>query len=155
MKPGKDSYYNGSSYRPISLTSVLGKCMERIIHARLYAYAEHHKILDTEQDGFRKYRGTTQSLLRFTQTVLTGFSENKATSATFIDMEKAFDSVWRDGLLVKLYERGVNGTLWEWIANFLHDRSATCIIKGKPGESFQPELGLKEVYYHLSYSIFF
>ena len=93
MKPGKDSYYNGSSYRPISLTSVLGKCMERIIHARLYAYAEHHKILDTEQDGFRKYRGTTQSLLRFTQTVLTGFSENKATLATFIDMEKAFDSV--------------------------------------------------------------
>ena len=144
MKPGKDSYYNGSSYRPISLTSVLGKCMERIIHARLYAYAEHHKILDTEQDGFRKYRGTTQSLLRFTQTVLTGFSENKATLATFIDMEKAFDSVWRDGLLVKLYERGVNGTLWEWIANFLHDRSATCIIKGKPGESFQTELGLPQ-----------
>ena len=112
MKPGKDSYYNGSSYRPISLTSVLGKCMERIIHARLYAYAEHHKILDIEQDGFRKYRGTTQSLLRFTQTVSTGFSENKATLAIFIDMEKAFDSVWKDGLLVKLYERGVNGTLW-------------------------------------------
>ena len=61
MKPGKDAYYNGSSYRPISLTSVLGKCMERIIHARLYAYAEHHKILETEQDGFGKYRGTIQS----------------------------------------------------------------------------------------------
>ena len=45
-KPGKDSYYTGSSYRPISLTSVLKKCMERIIHARLYAFAEHHKILD-------------------------------------------------------------------------------------------------------------
>ena len=50
-KPGKDSYYTGSSYRPISLTSVLGKCMERIIHARLYAFAEHHKILDSEQDA--------------------------------------------------------------------------------------------------------
>ena len=45
-KPGKDSYYTGSSYRPISLTSVLRKCMERIIHARLYAFAEHHKILN-------------------------------------------------------------------------------------------------------------
>lgn len=86
MKPGKDSYYTGSSYRPISLTSILGKCMERIIHARLYAYAEHRKILDAEQDGFRKYRGTHRSLLGFTQNVLTGFSDNKATLATFIDM---------------------------------------------------------------------
>ena len=38
-----------------------------------------------------------------------GFSENKATLATFIDIEKGFDSVWRDGRLVKLYERGING----------------------------------------------
>ena len=87
-KPGKDSYYTASSYCPISLTSVLGKCMERIIHARLYAFAEHHKILDSEQDGFRKFRGTTHSLLRFSQSVLSGFSKQKATLATFIDMKK-------------------------------------------------------------------
>ena len=34
------------------------------------------------------------------------------------------------------YLKRKNGTLWEWIANFLHHISATCIIKGKPGESF-------------------
>ena len=63
-KPGKDSYYTESSYHPINLASVLGKCMERIIYARLHAFVEHHKILDSEQDGFRKFRGTTHSLLR-------------------------------------------------------------------------------------------
>ena len=70
-----------------------------------------HKILDSEQDGFRKFRGTTHSLLRFSQSVLLGFSEQKATLATFIDMEKAFDSVWRDGLLFKLHDKGVTGTV--------------------------------------------
>ena len=80
--------------------------MERIIYAILYAYAEQNKILGSEQDEFRKYRGTTQSLLRFTQTVLTDLSENNATLATVINMEKAFDSVWKNGLLVKLYESG-------------------------------------------------
>ena len=155
-KPGKDSYYTGSSYRPISLTSVLGKCMERIIHARLYAFAEHHKILDSEQDGFRKFRGTTHSLLRFSQSVLSGFSEQKATLATFIDMEKAFDSVWRDGLLFKLHDKGVTGTVWNWIADFLQNRSATCILKNKPGDSFRTDLGLPQgsVLSPLLFSIF-
>lgn len=144
MKPGKDSYYQASSYRPISLTSVLGKCLERVIHARLYAFAEHHELLDKEQDGFRQYRGTTQSLLRLTQDILNGFNESKATLATFIDMEKAFDSVWRDGLLVKLFDKGINGKIWEWIYDFLKDRKASCLLHTKHSESFETNIGLPQ-----------
>ena len=108
--------------------------MERIIHARSYAYAEHHKILDTEQDGFRKYRGTTQSLLRFTQTVLTGFSENKVTLATFIDMENCG-----------------NGLQTSSMTEVPHVSSKANLVS-----LFRQSLAFrKEVYYHLSYSISF
>ena len=72
------------------------------------------------------------------------FSEQKATLATFIDMEKAFDSLWRDGLHFKLHDKGVTGTVWNWIADFLQNMSATCILKDKPGVSFRADLGLPE-----------
>ena len=128
--------------------------MERIIHARLYALAEHHNILDAEQDGFRMFRGTTQSLLRFTQNVLTGFDEKKATLATFIDMENAFDSVWRYGLLVKLHEKGVNGTLIGLQTSF---KIAALHVSSRTNQVIHLRLTwacLKEVCYHLSCSIY-
>ena len=125
MKPGKENYHKAGSYRPISLTSTLGKCTERIVHAKIYSFSEHHELFDKEQDGFHLHRGTTQSLIQLTQDILNGFNEGKATLASFIDMEKAFDTVWRDRLLVKLYGKGINGALWTWIADFLQDRNAS------------------------------
>ena len=83
------------------------------------------------------------------------FSEQKATLATFIDMEKAFDSLWRDGLHFKLHDKGVTGTVWNWIADFLQNMSATCILKNKPGVSFRTDLGLPQGSVPpLSYSLF-
>jgi hypothetical protein len=54
-KPGKPNYNNPSSYRPISLTSIIGKLMERIITSRLEGFVETNDILDEEQEGFRHY----------------------------------------------------------------------------------------------------
>ena len=53
-KSGKKNYYSASSYRPISLTSCLGKCLERIITVRLYGFLEHNKLIKIEQEGFNK-----------------------------------------------------------------------------------------------------
>ena len=53
--PGKPNYNNQSSYRPISLTSIIGKLMERIITSRLEGFVETNDILDEEQEGFRHY----------------------------------------------------------------------------------------------------
>ena len=65
----KKSYHDPGAYRPISLTSYLCKCLERIITSRLYGFVEHFKLLDKEQEGFRKFRGTQDALLRLTQNV--------------------------------------------------------------------------------------
>lgn len=51
-KSGKKSYHDASAYRPISLTSCLCKCLERLITHRLYGFVEHFGLLDDEQEGF-------------------------------------------------------------------------------------------------------
>ena len=52
--------------------------------------------------------------------------------------------MWRDRLLVKLYDKGINGALWTWIADFLQDRNAACVLKRSPGITFLTELGLPQ-----------
>ena len=54
-----------SAYRPISLTSVVGKLMERIVTSRLETSLESNNILDKEQEGFRHFCSTTNALLTF------------------------------------------------------------------------------------------
>ena len=59
-KPGKPDYYSPNSYRPISLTSCLGKIMERIVMNRLEPYIEGNGLMDLELEGFRKKNNTPQ-----------------------------------------------------------------------------------------------
>ena len=91
-KNGKPNY-NNPSYQPTSLTSIIGKLIERIITSRLEGYVETNDILDEEQEGFRHYRSTTNALLNLTQSIVDGFNEEKFTQAILIDFEKAYDSV--------------------------------------------------------------
>ncbi|CAG2198582.1 unnamed protein product [Mytilus edulis] len=123
----KPNYNLPSSYRPISLTSVVAKLMERIITYRLEGFVEMNNIMDQEQEGFRHFRGTTNALLSLTQAIFNGFNKDKTTIVIFIDFEKAYDSVWREGLMVKLYNDGIKGKMWMWINAFLSHREARCM----------------------------
>lgn len=143
-KQGKKSYHDAGSYRPISLTSCLCKGMEKIITHRLYGYVEHRKLLDREQEGFRRFRGTSQALLRLTQDIFNGFNKKQHTVAIFIDLEKAYDSVWREGLMTKLYDMEIRGRIWKWICNFLSTRKASITIRGETGPKFDSLIGLPQ-----------
>jgi hypothetical protein len=66
MKTGKDSR-NTASYRPFSLTSTMGKTMERIINTRLNWLLETNNIVANEQAGFRIHRSTSKQITKFNQ----------------------------------------------------------------------------------------
>ena len=63
-KSGKSSYHSASAYRPMSLTSCLGMCLENILTVILNDLIEHNIIIDREHEGFRKFNSTTSALLR-------------------------------------------------------------------------------------------
>jgi hypothetical protein len=118
--------------------------MERIVTSRLEAYFESNNILDKEQEGFRHIFSRTDALLTFVQSIFNRFNQKESIVAVFIDLEKAFNSVWREGLLVKLAHVGVKGKLWTWINTFLSHREARCVVNKITGNWFQTGIGLPQ-----------
>ena len=56
---------NCGNYRPISLTSIVIKIFEKIVHKKMFDYIERNKLLDPEQFGFRKFRNCEIQLLLY------------------------------------------------------------------------------------------
>ena len=110
------------SYRPISLTSCIGKLCERMINNRLYWYLESTGKISQAQAGFRTKSRTEDQLFRLTQRILDGFQKEQHTTAVFIDLQQAYDRVWRKGLYLKMQNMGIKGKLYRWIKSFLTDR---------------------------------
>jgi hypothetical protein len=119
------------SYRPISLTSVIAKLMERCLLPYLQSCIA--PFLNVNQAGFRPGYSAIDQIYRLSraiQKVLAERSERpnsaKAHSVlpvAFLDISKAFDRVWIDGLLFKAWNCNVKGQLWWWLKSYLSNRS--------------------------------
>ena len=143
LKKGKPAD-KPQSYRPISLTSCLGKVAERMINCRLYHWLEKNKILNNTQAGFRKNSRTEDQLFRFIQSTMDGFQQGKHTSAIFIDLQQAYDRVWRKGLLMKMRNIGIHGKMLQWIHAFLSNRTIQTSIDGATSSQLTLEEGLPQ-----------
>ncbi len=113
-----------ASYRPISLTSCVVKTMERIVNARLKWYLETNDLLAPQQAGFRQFRSTEDQTTYLSQEVEDAFQEQKVVLTVWIDLQRAFEKVWTDGLQVKLMRNGVDGSMLTWIKAYLYNRRA-------------------------------
>ena len=87
------SHHPASAYKPVNLTSCLGKGLERIITQRLYAFCGHIKIIDRHEERFRRFKSCTHALLRLVQDACNGFKDGESAVTVLIDLEKAYASV--------------------------------------------------------------
>ncbi|GFW41675.1 probable RNA-directed DNA polymerase from transposon X-element [Trichonephila clavipes] len=101
LKPDKDSALP-SNYRPISLLSCLSKVYEFVLLQRLNQHCAAFNFIIPQQCGFRPKCSTVHQLLRVTELIHSGFAKHEATGILFLDIAKAFDKIWHDGLLIKL-----------------------------------------------------
>jgi hypothetical protein len=122
LKPGKDST-QPSSYRPICLLDTVGKLIEKILLTRILREVNERGLLRDEQFGFRPKHSTTLQLARLVQRVNRNFDERRLTGAVFLDVAKAFDTVWVKGLLYKLTVLNFPSYLVKTISSYLDCRT--------------------------------
>ena len=91
-KPGKPKS-EITSYRPLSLTSCLGKVLEKIITNRVKDWCNENDMINKQQNGFRSKRNTNDNLFKLTQFLKQNINKGFVTSALFLEVEKAFDQV--------------------------------------------------------------
>ena len=99
-KPGK-SPYEVESYRPISLLPVISKLFEKLLK-RLKPIIQNEKLIPEHQFEFRPRHSTIDQVHRITDVIERSLEEKQVYTVLFLDVAKAFDKVWHEGLLYKL-----------------------------------------------------
>ena len=109
-----------ANYRPVSLTSVFGKIMERVIAADMIDYLLRNNLLNTSQHqhGFLSKRSTLTNLLESFGDWTISIENKLPNRVAYIDFSRAFDSVSHPKLLHKLKSYGIDGILLDWVASF-------------------------------------
>ena len=144
-KAGKDSYAKPGSYRPICITAYIGKLLEAIIAIRIELLLLKSNHEDPDQEGFTKLKNTIRYLNRLHLGIKVDKENYLTVLCLFIDFEKAFDSVWKKGMIMKLNNLGIKGNVLKLIDNFLFTRKVALNINGEVGNSRQcSEYGLPQ-----------
>ncbi|MCP3868914.1 MAG: hypothetical protein GY703_12615, partial [Gammaproteobacteria bacterium] len=137
---------SAKGYRPISLLSVLGKLLDSLVQKRLAFHLEREGKLSEFQTGFRAGRQCPDPVVRLCQDVADAMCSDppRHVGAVFFDLQQAYDRVWRDGLRVKLRQKGVGGRMYRWLDNFLEERQISTRFAGEVSSYLPLEEGLPQ-----------
>ncbi|KAG5895751.1 hypothetical protein JTB14_029521 [Gonioctena quinquepunctata] len=109
------------NYRPISLLCSSAELAEKIVLERLDEEVEDRNVLPNEQFGFRRAHSTELQVMRLVEDTISSLNSNKSAHIVLLDISKAFDRVWHEGLLAKLIDFHLPLSLIKWIKSFLFD----------------------------------
>ena len=126
----KGSKQDCGNYRPISLTCQMSKLMKRIIKDELMKFLEVNNIMRNSQHGFRNRKSCLTNLLEFNQKLRYKIDKGEQRDLILLDLQKAFDKVPHNKLLLKLENIGVKGKIWMWIKEWLSHRKQKVVLQG-------------------------
>jgi len=122
LKQNKDKALP-ASYRPISLLPNISKIFETIINDQIVYLCKTKNIIPESQFGFRYRHSTIHAINKLTSDINWALNDKKCLGACLIDLEKAFDTIWLDGLLYKLIKKNFPKHLIKLIWSMVTERS--------------------------------
>ncbi|XP_072018350.1 uncharacterized protein [Amphiura filiformis] len=127
----KGSRSSPANYRPISLTAILCKLCEHVVHSAIINHLSEQKILSDAQHGFRKRRSCDTQLILTIDDLAKGIEDKGQTDMILLDFAKAFDKVSHRLLLHKLQHYGIRGPTLQWVTDFLSHRTQQVLVDGQ------------------------
>jgi hypothetical protein len=143
LKPEKDPT-QPSTYRPISLLDSVGKLFEKILLTRVLRGLNERGLLHDEQFRFRPMHSTTLQLARLFERVNRSFDERRLTGALFLDVAKAFHTLWVKGLFYILTVLNFPSYLVETISSYLDCRTFQTSFKTAKSTSHVMRAGVSQ-----------
>jgi hypothetical protein len=135
----EDFKLDPNKYRGITLLSII---YTAVLNNRLSDYCESKGIFVDEQAGFRRDRSTIDQILILTEIIK--HRRPKPTFCAFIDVAKAYDKVWRDGLWYKLWKAGIRGKMWRTLRNLYRKVESSVLLGKNRTDFFNIEVGLRQ-----------
>ena len=121
-KPGKTTYTDPKSYRPISLSKYLLKALEKLCVWNTEEILETNP-LSTQQHGFQRGKCTESAISKTTNFIEQNLDKNKHCLAVFLDIKGAFDTICPKYIKKSLKAKGINKDLVEWYYNYITHRN--------------------------------
>jgi hypothetical protein len=121
---------------------VFGKVKK--IFIELYKYCMLHKVLTWKNSGFKLLDSTIFQLISLIHNMYKNLDSGKSITIIYLDISKAFDRVWHEGLIFKLQTIGVCGSLLQWLKSYLSHRRQKVVIKGNSSSWFNTNAGVPQ-----------
>ncbi|GAB0176192.1 mitochondrial enolase superfamily member 1 [Grus japonensis] len=118
------------NYRPVSMTSVLGKVMEQIILSAITWHIQDNQVIRPSQHVFMKGRSCLTNLISFYGKVTHLVDEGKAVDVIYLDFSKAFDTISHSIFLEKLAAHGLEEHTFHWVKNWLDGWAQRVVVNG-------------------------
>jgi hypothetical protein len=123
-----------TNYRPISLLPCLSKVFEKLLFDHIYNFLISNKLLVPNQSGFIHGDNTVNQLMSICNNISLHFENGEEVVGVFLDLTKAFDKVWHEGLKYKLQKIGISGHIFELLSSYLHERKQCVTLNGQTSQ---------------------
>ena len=128
IKNDKQSIKN---YRPVSLLAICEKLFESFLYNNMFYFFIENDLISQNQTGFKLGDSCIKQLLSMINEIYKSFDDGWEVKSDFLDISKAFDKVWHQGVILKLKQNGISGNLLKIIEDFLSNRYLRVVLNGQ------------------------
>ncbi|KAL9706279.1 hypothetical protein quinque_009797 [Culex quinquefasciatus] len=131
-------------YFPAALLPTLSKLLERVILVRIDQHLENTRVIPDTQFGFKRGHSTNHQLVRLVKEVRANFARRKSAGMVLLDVEKAYDSVWQEAILHKMYLANFSLYILKIVRSFLQNRSYHVVVNGHVSDRHEVLFGVPQ-----------